>query len=1144
MSVAEFLADLARQGIKVRAEGEHIHYYAAKGALTPSLRKELSVRKTEILAFLRGDDAKTIPLSPPLLPVKRESAIPLSFAQERLWFFAQLEPESHAYVEQVPIRLTGSLDIGALRRSLNEVVRRHEVLRTTFASREGSPVQIISPALHLPLPIVDLTALDEDQGNVEIQRLLTALGHFPFDLSRGPLLQFFLLHQAPQKHVLIIVLHHIITDVWSTRIFLRELAAVYRAYSQGHPSPLPELPIQYADYAIWQRQWLQGAALERLLAYWRQQLAGIPALLELPTDYPRPSRLTYRGARYFFQLPAELSQRLQMLSQQEGVTLFMILLASLQILLWRYSGQEDIVVGTQVAARTRRELEKLTGLFTNTLPLRTNLAGNPSFQALLRRVRIACLDAYEYQDLPFGKLVEALHPERSLSYTPIFQVMLVLQTRAVLEPFSLPGLEYELIEPEGSDIAKCDLLFELRETPDGLAGYIEYSTDLFEATTVQHMLERLQRVLEAIVEDPSQHIAEISLLTEAEQRLVFSSEKMPESEVVQESDFIQLFAAQVARTPDAVAVVFEDQHLTYGDLWWRVRHLAAFLQRRGIGPGVAVGLCLERSLEAIIGLLGILHAGGIYTPLDPALPGDRLSFMLKETRMPLLLTQKAFLPRFQALPVTQVCLDSNWPAIAAAYPFPQLHSLQARQLAYVIYTSGSTGQPKGVAIERRSLTCFAQAAAQLFEIEAGDRVLQFASLSFDASFEEIAPCMIRGATLHLRNELMLSDPAHFLQTCSRWGLSVLDLPTAYWHELVMSLSREEAALPATLRLVIIGGEKAQAESIATWRQHVGGRVRLVNTYGPTEATVVATIHQVEGERPGEDAVIGEALPYVQAYVLDRQMRPVPAGLPGELYLGGAGLAQGYLNRPDLTARSFVPHPFSRTPGARLYRTGDQARFLSDGALEFRGRVDSQVKIRGYRIELGEIEAALNAHQAVRAAVVSLYEPAPGNKSLVAYIVADQAWPCTSDELRRYLQQSLPHYMLPSLFIWLETLPLLTNGKVDRQALPQPQQSQYRQEAVYEAPRSPTEELLVPIWAQVLQLEKVGVHDNFFELGGHSLLATQVIVRTRQAFQVDLPLHTLFLTPTIASIAEQIETIRQKNQGLRIPSIKRLPRHFR
>ena len=1142
MSVAAFLAELASRGITVRAEGEHLHYYATKGALTPSLREEISARKAEILTFLRVG-TQAIPLPAPPLSVKRETAIPLSFAQERLWFFAQLEPESHAYVEQIALQLTGALDSVAIKRSLNEIVRRHEMLRTTFASREDGPVQIISPELHLSLPIVDLTGLDADRRKAETRYLLSTLGHFSFNLSRGPLIQAFLLHLAPQEHVLLIVFHHILTDVWSTRIFFRELATVYKACSQNAPSPLAELPIQYADYAIWQREWLRNAALEPLLAYWREQLTGSPALLELPTDYPRPSRLTYRGARSFFQLPATLSQQLHTLSQQEGVTLFMLLLAALQVLLWRYSGQEDIVVGTQVAARTRREFERLIGLFTNTLPLRTSLQGNPSFQALLKRVRTACLDAYEHQDLPFGKLVESLQPERSLSYTPIFQVMLILQTGVVLEPFVLPGLEYELLEQVGSDIAKCDLLFDVRETPDGLAGYLEYSTDLFEEATIRLMSERLHSALKAIVQDPAQHIAEIPLFTEAEQRRGPCEADISEGEMAQEVDLIQLFAAQVARAPDTVAVVFEDQHLTYDDLWQRIRHLAAFLQRQGTGPGVAVGLYMDRSLEAMIGLLGILHAGGIYTPLDPALPDERLFFILKETRMPLLLTQQSFSPRILVLPVTQIRLGADWPAIVAAGSSPRPHSIQAKQPAYVIYTSGSTGQPKGVAIERRSLSCFAQAAAQQFEIEAGERVLQFASLSFDASIEEITPCLIRGGTLYLRNELMLSDSTSFLQTCAQWGVSVLDLPTAYWHELMMSLDREEAAWPAGLRLVIIGGEKAQAESIVQWQQHMGQRIRLMNTYGPTEATVAATMHRVEGQRPGEEAVVGRPLPYVQAYILDRQMQPVPAGLPGELYLGGAGLAQGYLNRPELTALSFVPHPFSRAPGARLYRTGDQARFFRDGTLEFRGRVDGQVKIRGYRIELGEIEAALNSHQAVRAAVVSLHEPAPGNKLLVAYVAAVQARSCTSDELRRYLQQSLPHYMLPSLFIWLETLPVSPNGKVDRRVLPQPQPEQYRQEKAYTAPRGPTEEMLVPIWTQVLQREKIGVHDNFFELGGHSLLATQVIVRTRKAFQVELPLHSLFLTPTIAGIAEQIEALRQKNPGRQIPSIKRLPRHF-
>ncbi len=1106
--------------------------------------EELLREQEELFALLLAEEGFA-PVQTSTIPAREQTKdLPLSFTQERLWFLDQWEPQGTAYNMFSGLRLRGTLEVNTLQRSLHALVQRHEGLRTTFLATNGQPVQVIAPWQPTPLPVVDLGRLSPDEQEAQLQHLAQQEAQLPFDLSRGPLLRATLLRVHQHEHVFLLTQHHIISDGWSLGVFNRELGALYEAFSQEQPSPLPPLPIQYADFALWQRQRLQGEALEELVRYWKNQLQGAPALLNLPTDRPRPPVQTFVGSTHQVEVSAELTHALRTLAQRESVTLFTVLLATLQTLLMRYSQQENFCIGTYIAGRTHIEIEQLVGYFINNLALRTDLSGDPSFREALRRASQVMQGAYAHQELPFEVLLQELQVERTPRHTPLFQVMLIYQNMP-WHSITLPGLTISPLEMERKR-ADFDLSLWVIEGPQELYLTFAYNTDLFDATTIQRLAGHFQRLLQAAVEDPDQSVWEMPLLSAGEQQQMLASGlvRADDAKTVA-GDFASLFAAQAVSTPDAIAVVCEDQHLTYGDLLWRVERLAAYLQGHGVGPEVTVGLYLDRSLEAILGLLSILRAGGIYVPLDPGWPGERLAFILRDTQMSLLLTRQSLLAHLPRMPVACVCLDTDWPAIITTRELPQQNTPWFEQLAYVIHTSGSTGQPKGVGITRRSLDHFTSAAGRLLGIEPGDRVLQFASLSFDASLEEIAPCLSGGGTLCVRSESMLSDPHRFLQTCAMWGVSVLDLPTAYWHELALDLDREEITLPASLRLVIIGGEKAQAQALAMWRRHTGEHVRLVNTYGPTEATVVASAHWVERKEAGrarEEAVIGRALPHAQTYVLDRHLQPVPIGVPGELYIGGAGVARGYLHRPDLTAERFVPHPFSQQPGARLYRTGDLARCLAGGELEFWGRVDSQVKIRGYRIEPGEIEAVLARHPLVRETVVLAREDAPGDKRLVAYVVSGQEIQEPGDraaiaaELRAYLQQSLPAYLLPGAFVLLDAFPRGTSGKVNRRVLPVPEQRGEELAGSWEAPRTPTEELLANLWTQVLRIEQVGRHDHFFHLGGHSLLATQLVARLRQVLGVEVSLRAIFDLPTLAGLAREIDTTRLSQQPLPMPPL--------
>jgi amino acid adenylation domain-containing protein len=1044
--------------------------------------------------------------SPPIERVARDIELPLSFAQQRLWFLDRLEPGSSTYNISSAVRLTGRLNIPALEQTLSEIVRRHEILRTTLATVEGRTIQVIAPAQPLLLPLVNLSDLPEAEREERARLLATAEARKPFDLTRGPLLRASLLRLHHAQHVLLFTMHHIISDGWSMGLLVREVAALYSAFSLEKPAPLPELPIQYADFAHWQHQWLQGPRLEDQLAYWKEQLRGPLPVLALPTDRVRPAVQSFRGARHSIQIGAEMSQGLKGLSQRLGATLFMTMLGAFQTLLMRYSGQEEIVVGTPIANRTRGEVEGLIGFFVNTLVLRVEVRGSEGFTELVERVKEVSLGAYAHQELPFEKLVEELEPERSLSHTPLFQVMFVLQN-APGEALQLPELVLSNI-PIENKAAKFDLTMTIDEAGEELIAALEYNTDLFDAGTIERMLGHFHTLLEAIIAEPARPLSQLSLLREPERHQLLSEWNRTATDYPQEQCIHEMFAAQAHRTPDAVALVLEEQTLSYAELNRKANQLAHYLRAQGIGAESLVGLMMERSIEMIVSVLGILKAGAAYLPLDPAYPQERLAFMLEDAAVQMLLTQQRLAGRLPWSEAQVLFLDSQWSEMEQESVEEVGKVVGAKDAAYVIYTSGSTGRPKGVVVEHGGVSNLVRAQVEAFGVEAGSRVLQFASLSFDASLFEIAMALPVGATLYLgRQESLLPGPG-FVELLREQAITIATLPPSVLANL------PDAELPA-LKTITVAGEACPAEVVARWAE---GR-RFFNLYGPTEATVWATAAECAGgeRRPP----IGRPIPNAEILLLDSNLQPVPIGVAGEIYIGGDGLARGYLNRPDLTAQSFIPHPFSERAGARLYRSGDLARYLPDGQIEFVGRVDEQVKIRGFRIELGEVEAALLEQPAVREALVMAREDVPGDRRLVAYVVPEEEAAPKTTELRAALGERLPGYMIPSSFVLLEALPLSPNGKVDRRALPAPEGYQAELEATYIAPRSEIESTIAGIWQEALHLKKVGVHDNFFSLGGHSVLMAQVHTRLREVFKKELSMIDLFKYPTIDALAKYL-----------------------
>ncbi len=1086
--------------------------------------------------------------APPLVPVPRDRDLPLSFSQERVWFFTQLEPESPAYNMPTAVRLEGALDAAVLDASLGEILARHESLRTTFHLAGEQPVQRIAPPRPFRFPQVDLSGLPADRREAEAQRLAGGEGRRPFDLARGPLLRGTLLRLSREDHVLLFNMHHIVADGWSIGLMLRELAALYPACSARRPSPLPPLPVQYADFAVWQREWLRGDVLSSLLARSRERLEGAPLTLELPSDRPHLPMPSGRGGGRSAAVPASRLDAMVALSRREGVTLYMSLLAVFGTLLHRYTGREDLLVGTHVAGRNRSETENLIGFFINELVLRADLSGDPPFLRLLPRIRETALDAYAAEDLPFDRLVEELQPERDLARPPVFQVLFVLQNieGASLDSLELPGLALRTFQP-GASPTTLDLTIEAAETDSGLHLTSRYNADLFDPATIDRLLGHFAALLEAASMAPETRLARLPLLTEVErQQLVQEWNDSATAFPGNGATFAQLFTAMAAARPGEVAAICGTERLTYGELDERAERLARILSADGAGTDAVVALLADRSLEFLTAVLGAFKAGAAYLPLDPRQPRQGWTRLLADSGARLALAGRRHVPalaealgdlpaaaRPPLLVLEEVLAAADPGAALLAPPEPG-------DLAYVIYTSGSTGVPKGSMITHRGMLNHLWAKVSALGLCETDVVAQTASQCFDISVWQLLAALLTGGRVEIFPDEVAHHPASLFAEVERRHVTVLETVPSLLRLALEELGAQGDSRPplAHLRWMIPTGEALPPELCRRWLQ-LYPAVPLLNAYGPTECSDDVTHHPIrpDGEPARVLVPIGRPVPNLRLYVLDRNLEPLPAGVPGELFVGGTGVGRGYLRDGERTAQSFLPDSWSGEAGARLYRTGDLARCRADGSLEFLGRIDDQVKIRGFRIEPAEVEAALARHPRVLEAVV-LAREIGGAKALVAYVVCGEARPATA-ELREHLRQRLPEQMVPAFFVLLPELPLTPNGKVDRRALPDPEQEP--SPADLAPPRTPIEEILAGIWAEVLGRGRVGIHESFFDLGGHSLLATRVISRLRSLFGVELPMRALFERPNVAELAAAVEEACRGGAGVPAPPLVRVPR---
>jgi amino acid adenylation domain-containing protein len=1051
---------------------------------------------------------------------------PLSYAQERLWFLDRLEPGSGTYNRSWGLRLTGHLDPSALEWALNQILGRHEILRTTILEVDGMPRQMIHPFQPLQLPVSDLSVLPQEAREAQLARIAAQEALRPFDLTRDLVMRPRLFRLGETDHVLALTAHRIAFDAWSAHILTQELTAFYEANVSGGPAPFADPPIQYGDFACWQRQWLQGEVLERLTAFWKKQLGGDLPLLRLPSGQPRPATQTHRVSSQKALISVPVRDALKALGGRENTTLYTVLLAAFCVLLSRYTGQDDILIGSPVAGRTRLETEDMIGLFLNTLILRADLSGAPTFRELLGRLRQVTVAAISHQGLPFEKLVEALKPERGLNRPPLFQVLFNLEDLPERAPVAgtlvIDEFEFE------TDVSQFDLSLEIINTPKGLSCSLRHSTDLFADPAARRLLGHYQTLLEGIVADPTVPISELPLITPAERHQLLVEWNDTGADYPKHLCVHQLIEDQAERAPEAVAAVAPRGQLTYGELNRKANQLARYLRKRGVGPGVLVGIFVERSLEMMIGLLGILKAGGAYIALDPRYPRARLAYMLKDSRVRLLLSEARVLTDLPGYDGEMLCLDRDHGLFAEEESANLEPVTKPEDLFYVIYTSGSTGVPKGVLIAHRGAVNYLTFLAKSYHLGPSDIVLQVASPSFDASVREIVGPLTAGARVVLVDSLEARDPGVLLSKIQEHGVTCLLSVVPTMLNALIAAAGGVTVDCSSVRLVMVSGESFYWDSLRKARAVFTGASVMVNHYGPAEITMIATHYPVSrspDEAAGGMVPIGRPVPNAQIYILDPHLQPVPIGVPGELYVGGVGLARGYLNLPELTSERFIPNPFTGKPGDRLYRTGDLARYLDEGNVEFLGRLDYQVKVRGYRVELGEIEAVLGQHPSLRQAAVTAIDDAERGTRLIAHVVPARGGKAHPAILRSFLRERLPDFMIPSAFVIVDGMPLTPSGKIDRRALRAPEQARPELETKFVAPRTAVENGLAKIWCDLLGLDQVGVHDNFFDLGGHSLLATRIVSRVREALHVEVGLRWFFEgEPTLAGMAEHVEAL--------------------
>jgi amino acid adenylation domain-containing protein len=1053
-------------------------------------------------------------------PVPRDGNLPLSYAQQRLWFMDQLEPGGFTYNMPNFFRMTGKIDLESFRKSLEKVIERHEVLRTRFPVVEGKPVQEIMEPYRLKMPVIDLTGKEGGEREAEARRLATEEATKPFDLGRGPLMRVKLLKLGEEEHIVLLTLHHIVADAWSIGVLVREFAALYEYYVRGEEAELADLEVQYVDYAVWQRERLVGEELERQVGYWREALTPMPPVLELPADHERPRVATYRGQKQRIEIKKEMAERVRGLSRETGTTEFMVLLGVYMMLLGRYSGEEDIAVGVPTANRGVVETEGLIGFFVNMLAMRGELSGDPSFRELLERIKGMALGAYEHQELPFEMVVETLQPERDASRNPIFQVAFQYQNAEVGE-LRLTGLRMEEMDSDFG-AARLDLMLSMADGGDGtIRGSLQYNTDLYEAGTIERIGVHYMKLLEGVLADPEMRISEVGMMGEEEMNEQLVKWNETGAAYPGEEGLMRLIEAQVERTPDREALKLEGEVLSYQELNERANQVGRYLVGRGVRANKVVGLCVERSIETIVGMLGIMKAGGVFLPLDPNYPQERITYMLGDAGAEHVVAEEKVLGVLAGYEGELILLDGQREEIEA-YSGENLDvEVDGEDLAYIVYTSGTTGAPKGVMVRQRNLRHNTLGVIDQFQLQEGDRMMQFVSITFDPSFEEILPVLITGGTI-----VMAKNPAELvgsslLEFVEKEEINNLHMAASVFHQTVLEMERLDLSVPACVKFYLVGAETLELERLRAWSKRVVKPMRFINAYGPTENSCSATGYEMivhpEADLPEHRVPIGKPIANVRIYLLDKNQRPVPVGVPGEIYIGGEKVAAGYLNMPEATKAVFLPDPYSNKPGAAMYRTGDLARYLPDGNLDFLGRLDEQIKLRGYRIELGEIEAALKAHPKVNDAVVILREDIPEVKQLVAYLVGDPVE--QPESIQEYLAINLPSFMIPGAIMWLDEFPVIAHGKVDRNRLPIPD---FRKDVVFEIPESPLENRLAEMWTALLGSDPISLHSNFFDLGGNSLLAATLINRLKSELGEDIKLVVLFEKPTVYQLSRYLE----------------------